>query len=126
MKVKCEAQNALTAIACILFDKMEKMYSNFLFKNVWTDIVNINEKWVFPLDFAKDELPIKRQEIVAIRKAGISKENTTSFKPHFLADSSLSQEVTSFDFNDSIMSVDIQSSNGTSKTTEYRQDSSIR
>ena len=35
----------------------------------------MNEKWAFPLDFAKDELPVKRQEIVAIRKAGIGKSN---------------------------------------------------
>jgi hypothetical protein len=112
-KVKCEAQNTLTALMTIT-KKDQKFYFTFLFKNVWPHIVDANEKWNFPLEFSKEDLPAKRREIVTIRKAiSTSNENDQLFKPHFLADSSISQEITSFDFNDSIMSFEDQQSNAT-------------
>ena len=82
-KVKCEAQNTLTALMTIT-KKDQKFYFNFLFKNVWPHIVDANEKWNFPLEFSKEDLPAKRREIVTIRKAiSTSNENDQLFKPHF-------------------------------------------
>ena len=126
-KVKCEAQNTLTALMTIT-KKDQKFYFNFLFKNVWPHIVDANEKWNFPLEFSKEDLPAKRREIVTIRKAiSTSNDNDQLFKTHFLADSSISQEITSFDFNDSIMSFEDQQTNatGTRMTLENASVTSI-
>ena len=114
---QCEAYNTMMAvISCI--QEQEKFYNAFLFKEdvgssefIWSRIINSNQQLNFPLEM--EDANQRRQKIVSIRKAGstaeVNYEGGTG-KPrsdHYLRDSSLSQDVTTFDFNDNFSSLQL-------------------
>jgi hypothetical protein len=71
---------------------------------IWSRILDCEAKLSFSLEM--EDIPAKRKQVVAIRKFGGGGGTSTdpqSKIPHFLSDSSLSQDITSFDFHDSLM-----------------------
>ena len=115
--LQCEAFNTMMAvISCI--QEQEKFYNAFIFKEdvgtselIWERIIDLKQEMRFPLEM--EDLGQRRSKIVSIRNSsqpflqdvaahwikGRSKSN------HYLSDSSLSQDVTTFDFHDSYTSL---------------------
>ena len=87
----------------------EKFFNGFLFqedlkndKPIWGKIIDLTTDINFQL--ATNDVPKKKKAIVAIRKLNdheASEDKVSSV--HFLNDSSLSQDVSSYDFHDSLL-----------------------
>ena len=114
---QCEAYNCIVSVISCVQDQ-EKFYHTFLFKEdpassefIWSRLVDDKVELTFPLvqqnqiDEASS-LSVKRTKVVAIRsKAATHEADKKVARPHFLGDSSLSQDVT-FDFHESVASLD--------------------
>ena len=113
---QCEAFNTMMAVISCIQDQ-EKFYNAFIFREdvgsselIWERIIDINQEMHFPLE--TEDVSQRRQKIVAIRKVenstgdtsdGWNRENLNA--NHYLRDSSLSQDITTFDFHDSFSSL---------------------
>ena len=113
---QCEAYNCIVSVISCVQDQ-EKFYHSFLFKEdpaasefIWSRLVDDKVELTFPLvqQNQSDEgtsLSVKRTKVVAIRSKATTHEAKKVTRPHFLGDSSLSQDVT-FDFHESVASLD--------------------
>lgn len=108
----CSSYNAtMSVISCL--QTAEKFFNNYIFKEnvsksemIWTRIIDVNMNYEFPLEGA--EFSQRRTKITSIRRANKSGDaNHGQFLPsmtqsHFLSEgSSLTQDLPSYDFNDS-------------------------
>ena len=110
--LQCEAFNTMMAVIACIQDQ-EKFYNAFIFKEdvgsselIWERIIDLNQEMRFPLEM--EDLGQRRSKIVSIRNSSPAFQDYTSHwikgrskSNHYLSDSSLSQDVTSFDFHDS-------------------------
>ena len=116
---QCEAFNAMMAVISCIQDQ-EKFYNAFIFKEdigssefIWERIIDQSQDMCFPLEM--EDIGQRRNKIVAIRKVenidrGPYKPEGRRSKPsHYLSDSSLSQDITTFDFHDSLSSLQLPS-----------------
>ena len=116
---QCEAYNCTVSVISCVQDQ-EKFYHSFLFKEdpaasefIWSRLVDDKAGGLtFPLVEQTDEVSReKRTKVVAIRSKGQeSGRRQGHSRPHFLGDSSLSQDVVSFDFHESLASLDTSAS----------------
>ena len=116
---QCEAFNTMMSIISCIQDQ-EKFYNAFIFKEdlgsselIWERIVDLGQEMNFPLEM--EDVAQLRRKVVAIRKLGdssgegLNENKIRSRDDHYLSDSSLSQDVTTFDFHDSFSSVQLAS-----------------
>ena len=103
-----EAYNCMISILATIQTE-EKFFNGFLFqedlkndKPIWGKIIDLTTDINFQL--ATNDVPKKKKAIVAIRKLNDhdAPEDKIS-SVHFLNDSSLSQDVSSYDFHDSLL-----------------------
>jgi hypothetical protein len=112
---QCEAFNSMMAVISCIQDQ-EKFYNAFIFKEdvgsselIWERIVDHGQEMNFPLE--TEDFSQRRKKVVAIRNVrntademlNLTTENLKS--RHYLSDSSLSQDVVTFDFHDSFSSL---------------------
>ena len=131
--MQCEAFNCMLAILTTI-QPGEKFYTKYVFKGdaksgklIWQRLLNVENKIHFPLKI-KDDLT-KKKVIVAIQK---EKNLERSDRPsvHFLSDSSLSQDLSSYDFHDSLLLSQMTTktetlSNGTSDISNSKDENSV-
>ena len=114
---QCEAFNTMMAVISCIQDQ-EKFYNAFIFKEdlgsselVWERIIDQKQEMNFPLEM--EDVGERRRKIVAIRKTGNPESSNINREhpkySHYLSDSSLSHDVTTFDFHDSFSSCQIAS-----------------
>ncbi len=116
---QCSAYNATMSVITCLQDA-EKFYLNYIFKEnhsrselIWARILDCNKTYEFPLEV--DGFAKKRRQIVTIRKSTLAKSLETgsgnfglsTLASHYLGDSSLSQDVTMFDFSQSVVNMSV-------------------
>ena len=116
---QCETFNTMMAVISCIQDQ-EKFYNAFIFKEdvgsselIWERIVDHAQEMNFPLE--TEDFSQRRKKIVAIRNVRSTADdalnlNIKSVKSsHYLSDSSLSQDVVTFDFHDSFSSLQFSS-----------------
>ena len=115
---QCSAYNAtMSVITCLQSD--EKFYNNYLFAEqtsksqmIWSRIVDKDKVYEFPLE-VDEAFSAKRKQIVTLRKSAQARARESaaedlgfsSLSSHYLGDSSLSQDVTMFDFSMSVVNL---------------------
>ena len=130
--MQCEAFNCMLAILTTI-QPSEKFYTKYVFKGdarsgklIWQRLLNVENKIHFPLKI-KDDLT-KKKVIVAIQKEkNLERPNRQSV--HFLSDSSLSQDLSSYDFHDSLllsqMTRKTETENGTSNISNSKDENNV-
>lgn len=113
---QCEAFNAMMAVISCIQDQ-EKFYNAFIFKEdvgssefIWERIIDQSQEMCFPLEM--EDVGQRRSKIVAIRKVGSRSQDQEIRRlsgGHYLSDSSVSQDVTTFDFHDSLATLQLSS-----------------
>uniref|UniRef100_A0A6I8P9D2 DNA-dependent protein kinase catalytic subunit n=1 Tax=Ornithorhynchus anatinus TaxID=9258 RepID=A0A6I8P9D2_ORNAN len=131
----CAAYNCAIAVISCVFNET-KFYQGFLFtekpeKNlfIFENLIDLKRCYTFPVEI---EVPMERKKkYIAIRKEARDSVNDNSDEPHYLsslssmADSSLSEEISQFDFSTGVQSYsyssqDVKSTGYHFKRREYR------
>ncbi|XP_069777633.1 DNA-dependent protein kinase catalytic subunit isoform X2 [Narcine bancroftii] len=119
----CAAYNCIISILCCIFTEA-KFYQGFLFsekpeKNIFIfeNLIDIQRTYNFPVEI---EVPVeKKKRYFAIRKEARDAAEGDSDEPHYLsslsymADSSLSEEMSQFDFSTGVQSFTYNSQDST-------------
>ncbi|XP_063114601.1 DNA-dependent protein kinase catalytic subunit isoform X3 [Cavia porcellus] len=136
----CAAYNCAISVICCVFNEL-KFYQGFLFsekpeKNlfIFENLIDLNRCYTFPIEV---EVPMeRRKKYIEIRKEARGAANEDSDGPRYmsslsyLADSSLSEEMSQFDFSTGVQSYSYNSQDPRSATGHFRrrerQDSEIQ
>ncbi|XP_066575742.1 DNA-dependent protein kinase catalytic subunit isoform X2 [Amia ocellicauda] len=127
----CAAYNCAIAVISCSFNET-KFYQGFLFsekpeKNqfIFENIIDVQRTYRFPVEI---EVPLERKKkYIAIRKEAREAGEGDADEPHYLssqsymADSSLSEEMSQFDFSTGVQSFSYGSQDPSSRTTQGRR-----
>ncbi|XP_074056019.1 DNA-dependent protein kinase catalytic subunit isoform X1 [Macrotis lagotis] len=127
----CAAYNCAIAILCRVFSEV-KFYQGFLFtekpeKNLFIleNLIDLKHCYTFPVEV---EVPMeKKKRYIAIRKEARDAANGDSEGPHYLsslsymADSSLSEEMSQFDFSTGVQSYSYSSQDSKAPVVHLRR-----
>uniref|UniRef100_A0A8C4UGR0 DNA-dependent protein kinase catalytic subunit n=1 Tax=Falco tinnunculus TaxID=100819 RepID=A0A8C4UGR0_FALTI len=127
----CAAYNcAIAVISCVFTES--KFYQGFLFtekseKNllIFENLIDLNRQYTFPVEI---EVPLERKKrYIAIRKEARDAGNTSQDEPKYLAsasymmDSSLSEEMSQFDFSTGVQGFSHSSQEVTASSALFRR-----
>ncbi|KAM7075469.1 DNA-dependent protein kinase catalytic subunit isoform 1-T1 [Molossus nigricans] len=127
----CAAYNCAISVICCVFNDL-KFYQGFLFsekpeKNllIFENLIDLKRCYTFPVEV---EVPMERKKkYIQIRKEAREAASEDSGGPHYisslsyLADSSLSEEMSQFDFSTGVQSYSYSSQNLKSATGHFRR-----
>ncbi|XP_058420517.1 DNA-dependent protein kinase catalytic subunit isoform X2 [Diceros bicornis minor] len=127
----CAAYNCAISVICCVFNEL-KFYQGFLFsekpeKNllIFENLIDLKRCYTFPIEV---EVPMERKKkYIEIRKEAREAANGNSDGPHYisslsyLADSSLSEEMSQFDFSTGVQSYTYSSQDVKSTTAHFRR-----
>uniref|UniRef100_A0A8C9DUV3 DNA-dependent protein kinase catalytic subunit n=1 Tax=Prolemur simus TaxID=1328070 RepID=A0A8C9DUV3_PROSS len=127
----CAAYNCAISVICCVFSEL-KFYHGFLFsekpeKNVliFENLIDLKHCYTFPIEV---EVPMERKKkYIEIRKEAREAANGDSDVPHYmsslsyLADSSLSEEMSQFDFSTGVQSYSYSSQDPNSTTSRFQR-----
>ncbi|KAM6171214.1 DNA-dependent protein kinase catalytic subunit isoform 3-T3 [Erethizon dorsatum] len=127
----CAAYNCAISVICCVFNEL-KFYQGFLFsekpeKNlfIFENLIDLNRCYTFPIEV---EVPMERRKrYIEIRREAREAANEDSDGPHYmsslsyLADSSLSEEMSQFDFSTGVQSYSYKSQDPKSATSHFRR-----
>uniref|UniRef100_A0A8C3U087 DNA-dependent protein kinase catalytic subunit n=1 Tax=Catharus ustulatus TaxID=91951 RepID=A0A8C3U087_CATUS len=127
----CAAYNcAIAVISCVFTES--KFYQGFLFsekseKNllIFENLIDLKRQYTFPVEI---EVPLERKKrYIAIRKEARDAGNSNQDEPKYLAsssymmDSSLSEEMSQFDFSTGVQGFSYSSQDVTTSSTRFRR-----
>ncbi|XP_010572683.1 PREDICTED: DNA-dependent protein kinase catalytic subunit isoform X4 [Haliaeetus leucocephalus] len=127
----CAAYNcAIAVISCVFTES--KFYQGFLFtekseKNllIFENLIDLKRQYTFPVEI---EVPLERKKrYIAIRKEARDAGNSDQDEPKYLAsasymmDSSLSEEMSQFDFSTGVQGFSYSSQDVTASSTHFRR-----
>ncbi|XP_039235694.1 DNA-dependent protein kinase catalytic subunit isoform X2 [Pipra filicauda] len=127
----CAAYNcAIAVISCVFTES--KFYQGFLFtekseKNllIFENLIDLKRQYTFPVEI---EVPLERKKrYIAIRKEARDAGNSSQDEPKYLAsssymmDSSLSEEMSQFDFSTGVQGFSYSSQDATASSTHFRR-----
>uniref|UniRef100_A0A8C3RFN2 DNA-dependent protein kinase catalytic subunit n=1 Tax=Cyanoderma ruficeps TaxID=181631 RepID=A0A8C3RFN2_9PASS len=127
----CAAYNcAIAVISCVFTES--KFYQGFLFsekseKNllIFENLIDLKRQYTFPVEV---EVPLERKKrYIAIRKEARDAGNSSQDEPKYLAsssymmDSSLSEEMSQFDFSTGVQGFSYSSQDVTASSTRFRR-----
>ncbi|XP_009101121.3 DNA-dependent protein kinase catalytic subunit isoform X1 [Serinus canaria] len=127
----CAAYNcAIAVISCVFTES--KFYQGFLFsekseKNllIFENLIDLKREYTFPVEI---EVPLERKKrYIAIRKEARDAGNSSQDEPKYLAsssymmDSSLSEEMSQFDFSTGVQGFSYSSQDVTASSTRFRR-----
>ncbi|XP_008051625.2 DNA-dependent protein kinase catalytic subunit [Carlito syrichta] len=127
----CAAYNCAMAVICCVFNEL-KFYQGFLFsekpeKNllIFENLINLKRCYTFPVEV---EVPMEiKKKYIEIRKEAREAANGDPDGPHYmsslshLAESSLSEEMSQFDFSTGVQSYSYNSQDPKSTTGRFRR-----
>ncbi|KAL8182171.1 UNVERIFIED_CONTAM: hypothetical protein K2H54_046546 [Gekko kuhli] len=127
----CAAYNCAIAVISCVFNE-SKFYQGFLFtekldKNllIFENLLDLQHRYSFPIEV---EVPLERKKrYIAIRKDAREAMSVDSAEPHYLAsasymaDSSLSEEMSQFDFSTGVQSFSYNSQDPTASASQVRR-----
>ncbi|XP_004615434.2 DNA-dependent protein kinase catalytic subunit [Sorex araneus] len=127
----CAAYNCAISVLCCVFTEL-KFYQGFLFsekpeKNllIFENLIDVKRCYTFPVEV---EVPMERRKrYIEIRKEAREAANEDSGGPHYisslsyLAESSLSEEMSQFDFSTGVQSYSYSSQHTKSTTGHFRR-----
>ncbi|XP_060058172.1 DNA-dependent protein kinase catalytic subunit [Erinaceus europaeus] len=127
----CAAYNCAIALICCVFNEL-KFYQGFLFsekpeKNllIFENLIDVKQCYTFPVEI---EVPMERKKrYIEIRKEAREATNGGSGDSHYisslsyLADSSLSEEMSQFDFSTGVQSYSYSSQDHKSTTGHFQR-----
>ncbi|XP_067836012.1 DNA-dependent protein kinase catalytic subunit isoform X2 [Heptranchias perlo] len=127
----CAAYNCIIAVLCCIFTEA-KFYQGFLFtekpeKNIFIfeNLIDVHRTYNFPVEI---EVPVeKKRRYFAIRKDAREAAEGDSDEPHYLSsqsymvDSSLSEEMSQFDFSTGVQSFSYSSQDPTVPVVRTRK-----
>ncbi|XP_048363545.1 DNA-dependent protein kinase catalytic subunit isoform X2 [Sphaerodactylus townsendi] len=127
----CAAYNCAIAVISCVFNE-SKFYHGFLFtekteKNlfIFENLLDLQHRYSFPTEV---EVPLERKKrYIAIRKDAREAMSVDSAEPHYLAsasymgDSSLSEEMSQFDFSTGVQSFSYNSQDPTASASHFRK-----
>ncbi|XP_054840598.1 DNA-dependent protein kinase catalytic subunit [Eublepharis macularius] len=127
----CAAYNCAIAVISCVFNE-SKFYQGFLFtekteKNlfIFENLLNLQHRYSFPIEV---EVPLERKkQYIAIRKDAREAMSGDSAEPHYLSsasymiDSSLSEEMSQFDFSTGVQSFSYNSQEPTASASHLRK-----
>ncbi|XP_051006522.1 DNA-dependent protein kinase catalytic subunit [Acomys russatus] len=127
----CAAYNCAISVICCVFNEL-KFYQGFLFsekpeKNlfIFENLIDLKRCYTFPIEV---EVPMERKKkYIEIRKEARLAANEASGGPHYmsslsyLADSSLSEEMSQFDFSTGVHSYSYSSQDRTPTSGHYQR-----
>ncbi|XP_010628625.1 DNA-dependent protein kinase catalytic subunit [Fukomys damarensis] len=130
----CAAYNCAISVICCVFNEL-KFYQGFLFsekpeKNllIFENLIDLNRCYVFPIEV---EVPMERKKkYIEIRKEAREAANEDSDGPHYMsslsymANSSLSEEMSQFDFSTGVQSYSYNSQDPKSTTGHFQRQES--
>ncbi|XP_066122188.1 DNA-dependent protein kinase catalytic subunit isoform X1 [Saccopteryx bilineata] len=128
---RCAAYNCAISVICCVFNEL-KFYQGFLFsekpeKNllIFENLIDLKRCYTFPVEV---EVPMeKKKKYIEIRKEAREAANGDSGGPHYisslsyLADSSLSEEMSQFDFSTGVQSYSYSSQDLKSTVGRFRR-----
>ncbi|NXA73861.1 PRKDC kinase, partial [Thryothorus ludovicianus] len=132
----CAAYNCAIAVVSCVFTE-SKFYQGFLFsekseKNllIFENLVDLKRQYTFPVEV---EVPLERKKrYIAIRKEARDAENSSQDEPKYLAsssymmDSSLSEEMSQFDFSTGVQGFSYSSQDVAANNTRFRRKGDIK
>uniref|UniRef100_A0A8C2LHS2 DNA-dependent protein kinase catalytic subunit n=1 Tax=Cricetulus griseus TaxID=10029 RepID=A0A8C2LHS2_CRIGR len=127
----CAAYNCAISVICCVFNEL-KFYQGFLFsekpeKNlfIFENLIDLKRCYAFPIEV---EVPMERKKkYIEIRKEARDAANGASGSPHYmsslsyLADSSLSEEMSQFDFSTGVQSYSYSSQDHKPTTGNFQR-----
>ncbi|XP_071410665.1 DNA-dependent protein kinase catalytic subunit isoform X2 [Pithys albifrons albifrons] len=127
----CAAYNCAIAVISCVFTEI-KFYQGFLFtekseKNllIFENLIDLNRQYTFPVEI---EVPLERKKrYIAIRKEARDAGNSSEDEPKYLAsssymmDSSLSEEMSQFDFSTGVQGFSYSSQDVTASSNLFRR-----
>ncbi|XP_058131499.1 DNA-dependent protein kinase catalytic subunit [Dasypus novemcinctus] len=127
----CAAYNCAISVICCVFNEL-KFYQGFLFsekpeKNllIFENLIDLKRSYAFPIEV---EVPLERKKkYIEIRKEAREAASGDADGPHylsslsFLGDSSLSEEMSQFDFSTGVQSYSYSSQDNRSTTGHFRR-----
>ncbi|XP_062935178.1 DNA-dependent protein kinase catalytic subunit [Cynocephalus volans] len=127
----CAAYNCAISLVCCVFSEL-KFYQGFLFsekpeKNllIFENLIDLKRCYTFPVEV---DVPMeKKKKYIEIRKEARETANGDPDGPHYmsslsyLADSSLSEEMSQFDFSTGVQSYSYSSQDPKSTTGRFRR-----
>ncbi|XP_062835416.1 DNA-dependent protein kinase catalytic subunit [Anolis carolinensis] len=127
----CAAYNCAIAVVSCVFNE-SKFYQGFLFTEkpekslfIFENLLDLQHHYVFPIEI---EVPLERKKrYIAIRKEAREAVSEDSAEPHYLAsasymvDSSLSEEMSQFDFSTGVQSFSYQSQDSWASGSRFRR-----
>ncbi|XP_073085590.1 DNA-dependent protein kinase catalytic subunit isoform X1 [Manis javanica] len=127
----CAAYNCAISLICCVFNEL-KFYQGFLFsekpeKNlfIFENLIDVKRCYTFPVEV---EVPMERKKkYIEIRKEAREAANGDSGGPHYIsslsysAESSLSEEMSQFDFSTGVQSYSYTSQDPVSATGHFRR-----
>ncbi|KAI5273209.1 Dna-Dependent Protein Kinase Catalytic Subunit [Manis pentadactyla] len=127
----CAAYNCAISLICCVFNEL-KFYQGFLFsekpeKNlfIFENLIDVKRCYTFPVEV---EVPMERKKkYIEIRKEAREAANGDSGGPHYIsslsysAESSLSEEMSQFDFSTGVQSYSYTSQDPVSTTGHFRR-----
>uniref|UniRef100_A0A2K6EWI3 DNA-dependent protein kinase catalytic subunit n=1 Tax=Propithecus coquereli TaxID=379532 RepID=A0A2K6EWI3_PROCO len=127
----CAAYNCAISVICCVFSEL-KFYQGFLFsekpeKNllIFENLIDLKRCYTFPIEV---EVPMERKKkYIEIRKEAREAANGDSDVPHYmsslsyLADSSLSEEMSQFDFSTGVQSYSYSSQDPNFTTSHFQR-----
>ncbi|XP_042320371.1 DNA-dependent protein kinase catalytic subunit [Sceloporus undulatus] len=127
----CAAYNCAIAVITCVFNE-SKFYQGFLFtekpeKNlfIFENLLDLQHHYSFPIEI---EVPLERKKrYIAIRTEAREAMSGDSAEPHYLAsasymvDSSLSEEMSQFDFSTGVQSFSYQSQDSSASGSRFRR-----
>ncbi|XP_032559787.1 DNA-dependent protein kinase catalytic subunit isoform X2 [Chiroxiphia lanceolata] len=131
----CAAYNcAIAVISCVFTES--KFYQGFLFtekseKNllIFENLIDLKRQYTFPVEI---EVPLERKKrYIAIRKEARDAGNSSQDEPKYLAsssymmDSSLSEEMSQFDFSTGVQGFSYSSQDATASSTHFRRKGTV-
>ncbi|RMC15431.1 hypothetical protein DUI87_07622 [Hirundo rustica rustica] len=131
----CAAYNcAIAVISCVFTES--KFYQGFLFsekseKNllIFENLIDLKRQYTFPIEI---EVPLERKKrYIAIRKEARDAGNSSQDEPKYLAsssymtDSSLSEEMSQFDFSTGVQGFSYSSQDVTASITRFRRKGTV-
>ncbi|XP_013375655.1 PREDICTED: DNA-dependent protein kinase catalytic subunit isoform X2 [Chinchilla lanigera] len=128
---RCAAYNCAISVICCVFNEL-KFYQGFLFsekpeKNlfIFENLIDLNRCYTFPIEV---EVPMERKKkYIEIRKEARESAKEGSDGPYYmsslsyLADSSLSEEMSQFDFSTGVQSYSYNSQDPKSAAGHFRR-----
>ncbi|CAH6792055.1 Prkdc [Phodopus roborovskii] len=127
----CAAYNCAISVICCVFNEL-KFYQGFLFsekpeKNlfIFENLIDLKRCYTFPIEV---EVPMERKKkYIEIRKEARDAANGASGSPHYmsslsyLTDSSLSEEMSQFDFSTGVQSYSYSSQESKPTTGHFQK-----